>query len=192
MDDVGTATQKLDHGLAKCKAGVAWIDLLGIKNQLKFGVYNDRPENDSERQKLITSFKTAGIMSMKETSAIPMILDVKRMKKDLQLVSNFDKPSEVPELKLEDGGPIIVASGQHRLSALTRYHQALTDELAALEKKRAKISATSNGGKKKPLTPEEKAAYTELREEIALRKGQLEGIGKWGVVIYDEGVFAVL
>lgn len=189
--DVGKETLRLDNGVARCKAGVAWVDLLTLKNKLVFGTYNDRPENDGERQKLIASFKSAGIVSMKETSAIPMILDVKRIKNEVKLAANFDEPSDVPELLLVDTDPIIVASGQHRVSALMRYHQMLTDELSALEKKRAKIAGTSNESGKKPLTADDKKSYMDLREEIAMRKGQLEGMGKWGVIIYNEGALVI-
>ncbi|KAG1721831.1 hypothetical protein EDB19DRAFT_1835266 [Suillus lakei] len=60
-NDVGQEMQKLDTQLAKCRAGVAWIDLLKMAKRLKFGVYNDRVENETERNKLIVSFQKAGI-----------------------------------------------------------------------------------------------------------------------------------
>jgi len=181
-DDVAKETQRLDSQVAKCKVGVAWIDLLKIRNGLKFGVYNDRPENETETNKLIASFKNAGIVSMKETSAIPIILDVKRIKKNVKLCADFSNPDEVPELGLINSNAIIVASGQHRLSALRKYAQSLEDELASLEKKQTKITGLKN------LTAEHVAMHNSMREDIALTKGLLEGIGKWGVIVYDQGL----
>jgi hypothetical protein len=180
-DDVAKETQRLDSQVAKSKAGVAWIDLLKIRNALTFGVYNDRPENDVETNKLIASFKNAGIVSMKETSAIPIILDVKRIKKSVKLSGDFSEPDEVPELCLVDTNPIVVASGQHHLSALRKYAQSLEDELAALEKRQTKIEGLKN------LTVEHVTMHNNIREEIALTKGLLDGIGKWGVIVYDKG-----
>ncbi|KAG0698909.1 hypothetical protein DFH29DRAFT_1081577 [Suillus ampliporus] len=86
--DIGKETQRLDTEVAKCKAGVAWIDLLEMGDRLKFGVYNDRPENDTETNKLVGSFKSSGIVPMKDTSAIPLILDIKRVK-NVKTLGNY-------------------------------------------------------------------------------------------------------
>jgi hypothetical protein len=180
-DDVAKETLRLDSQVAKCRAGVAWIDLLKIRNKLTFGVYNDRPENEVETNKLIASFKNAGIVSMKETSAIPIIVDLKRIKQSVKLSKDFSEPELVPELGLLDNNVIVVASGQHRLSALRKYAQSLEDDLAGLEKRQTKIATM------KHLTEEHVTSYNNTREEIALTKGHLDGIGKWGVIVYDQG-----
>ncbi|KAG0692122.1 hypothetical protein DFH29DRAFT_1009329 [Suillus ampliporus] len=178
-NDIGKETQKLDTQLAKNRMGVAWIDLLKTPNKLKFGTYNDRPENDAETNKLIGSFKDSGIVSMKETSAIPIIIDPKRIKAGLELCANFNEPEDVPMLELIDRADIVVASGQHRLSAVRRYTQGLEDEYRGLEKKRAKIAGLKN------ITEEHVETYNDIREEMGRIMGVLEGIGKWGVVVYN-------
>src|SRR5882757_5568740 len=177
-DDIAKETLRLDSQVAKSKAGVAWINLLKIRSKLTFGVYNDRLENEVETNKLIASFKNAGIVSMKETSAIPIIVDLKRIKKSVKLSMDFSEPDEVAELGLVDNNAIVVASGQHRLSALRKYAQSLEDELAGLEKRQTKIAGL------KHLTEDHVTSYNNIREEIALTKGLLEGIGKWGVIVY--------
>jgi hypothetical protein len=184
--DVGKVTEKLDSAVAKCKAGVAWADLLNLGNVLQFGLYNDRPEKDAETSKLIESFQTSGIVSMKETSAIAIIIELQRIQSKGQLALNFDDPDDVPELKLHDKGTIIVASGQHRLSALSKYHRSLADDLALLEKKRAKILASASGTKVMPAA-DDVVIHTKLREEIGILKGRLAGMGKWGIIVYDKG-----
>ncbi|KAG1802532.1 uncharacterized protein BJ212DRAFT_1304810 [Suillus subaureus] len=178
-NDIAKETQRLDTQVTKCKVGVAWIDLLEMQDRLKFGKYNDRPPNDAEINKLIISFKSSGIVPMKDVSAIPIIIDIKRIERGLALATGFDEPDAVPELKLVDTEVVVVASGQHRLAALCKYHQTLEDEMASLEKKRAKIAGLKN------VSEEHVATYEALREEIGSIMGLLDGIGKWGVIVYD-------
>jgi hypothetical protein len=179
--DPGKETQKLDSQVSKCKAGVAWIDILATINTLKFGTYNDRSENKAETVKLMGSFK-GGIVPMKDSSAIPIIINLKRIKPGLTLAPDFTNPEEVPQLELSDGNEIIVASGQHRLAALKRYHGGLKDELTALTKKCAKIKEL------KHPSQDRIDSYNAMRLEMSEILGQLEGIGKWGVTVYNEGV----
>ncbi|KAG1726753.1 hypothetical protein EDB19DRAFT_1833324 [Suillus lakei] len=179
-NDVGQEMQKLDTQLAKCRAGVAWIDLLKMAKRLKFGVYNDRAENKTERNKLIASFQKAGIVSMRETSVIPIIVDMKRLRSGLTLSSDFTEPEKIRELDLVDRDEIVVASGQHRLSALQKYNQSLEDEYAALEKKWEKIASLKN------VTTEHVTQWNEIREEMGVILGKLDNIGKWGVIVYNK------
>lgn len=95
-DDVAKEMQHLDSQVVKCKAGVAWINLLNIQNGLTFRVYNNHLENKVETHKLIASFKNMGIISMKKTSAILIILDLKWIKKSMKLSVDFSEPDEVP------------------------------------------------------------------------------------------------
>jgi hypothetical protein len=97
------------------------------------------------------------------------------------LQKNFDEPEEIVELELEDTDPIVVASGQHHLAALKKYKQGLLDEYASFEKKREKINAL------KHVSQEHIVTYNECHNEMARVKGLLEDVGKWGVIIYDEG-----
>ncbi|KAG1893691.1 uncharacterized protein F5891DRAFT_979630 [Suillus fuscotomentosus] len=177
--DLGKETQKLDSRVAKCRAGVAWVNLLQIGDTLKFGVYNDRPENDAETSKLVAAFKTR-IVPMKETSAIPIIVDLKRVGNKDSLLQTFDEPEKVCELTVKDTNPIVVASGQHRLSALRRYAQSVQDEYDSLEKRRMKII-----GMPKPSADhvQQHNQYRAIQEEL---RWTLDNIGQWGVIVYDQ------
>lgn len=66
--DIAKETQKLNAQIAKCKVGVAWVDLLKISKCLKFGIYNDHPENEAETNKLVGCFQTNGIILMKDVA----------------------------------------------------------------------------------------------------------------------------
>jgi hypothetical protein len=112
-NDPAQATQKMDMQLAKCRLGVAYIDILKIQNPLVFGKYNDRPQVEREVNKLITSFKKEGILTMREDTAIPIMLSRTRLGSDLHLALNFNDDDEVPQLQLKDKHAIVVASGQH-------------------------------------------------------------------------------
>lgn len=179
--DLAKETQKLDAQVAKCKMGIAWVNLLAISKRLKFGVYNDRPENEAETNKLVGCFQTNGIVSMKDVAAIPIIMKRSRVANVDALKNNFDEPEEIVELELADSDHIVVASGQHRLAALNKYEQSLKDEYASLEKKRQKINALKN------VNQEHIATFNECHDEMGRVKGLLYDIGKWAVIIYDEG-----
>ncbi|KAG1863221.1 hypothetical protein DFJ58DRAFT_774470 [Suillus subalutaceus] len=179
-NDPAQATQKMDMQLAKCRLGVAYIDILKIRNPLLFGKYNDRPRVEREVNKLITSFKKEGILAMREDTAIPIMLSSTRLASDLHLALNFNEEEEVPHLQLKDAQAIVVASGQHRVAALKKYSTNVMDGIASIEIRRHKISEM-----KKP-TEEHIAEYNSLRNELAELQGAMILMGKWGIVVYDE------
>lgn len=179
--DIAKETQRLDAQVAKCKMGIAWVDVLKIEKRLKFGVYNDRPKNEAETNKLVGCFQTNGIVSMKDVAAIPLIMKRSRVLNVDALKRNFDEPEEIVELEIGDADRIVVASGQHRVAALNKYQQALKDEYASLEKKRQKIRSL------KHVNQEHVATFNECHDEMGRVKGLLFNIGKWAVTVYDEG-----
>ncbi|KAG2062779.1 hypothetical protein BDR04DRAFT_1123710, partial [Suillus decipiens] len=161
--DVAKEMQRLDNQVAKCKVGIASINLLEIAGRLKFGVYNDRPEKESETKRLVECFEKSGIVSMKEISAIPLIMKTSRLKDAGKLTKSFDEPEEIIELEMNDLNPIL-----------------LLDEYSVHEKKREKIRAL------KTVMQEHIASYNECHDKMCRLKGLLYGIGQWGVIIYDE------
>ncbi|KAG1727323.1 hypothetical protein EDB19DRAFT_1914266 [Suillus lakei] len=178
-NDLAQATHKMDMQLAKCRLGVAYIDIVKIQNPLLFGKYNDRPQLEREVNKLIASFKKEGILAMREDTAIPIMLSSTRLKSGLHLALNFNE-EEVPQLQLKDAHDIVVASGQHRVAALKKYSKNVMDEVASIEKRRHKIDEMKN------LTEEHVAEYNRLRNELGELQGALILMGKWGVIVYDE------
>jgi hypothetical protein len=175
------ATQMMDMQLAKCRLGVAYIDILKIQSSLMFGRYNDRPQVEREVSKLLASFKKEGILAMREDTAIPIIVSSTRLKSGFQLAPNFNEEEEVPQLQLKDPRTIVVASGQHRVAALKKYSKNVKDEIASIEKRRHKISEM-----KKP-TEEHIAEYNCLHSKLGELQGVLVLMGKWGIIVYNEG-----
>ncbi|KAG1882287.1 uncharacterized protein F5891DRAFT_1251064 [Suillus fuscotomentosus] len=178
-NDVAKMMQKLDTQVGKCKAGVAWINILALSKRLKFGTYNDRAENETETNKLVTSFRD-GIMSMKDQTAIPIIIDIARIKNADSLSKDFLDPGDVPELELVDKDPIVVASGQHRLAALVKFKQQLDDEFNVLAKKRDKFRAMDK------ISADQMDTYNKVQFDMRVIMGITESVGKWGVVVYNQ------
>jgi hypothetical protein len=179
-NDPAQAAQKMDMQLAKCRLGVAYIDVIKIQNPLLFGKYNDRPQVEKEVNKLIACFKKEGILAMREDTAIPIMLSSTRLQSGLRLSLNFNE-EEVPQLQLKDAHDIVVASGQHRVAALKKYSKNVMDEVASIEKRRRKINEMKNP------TEEHVAEYNRLRNELGELQGALILMGRWGVIVYDEG-----
>ncbi|KAG2045766.1 hypothetical protein BDR06DRAFT_351950 [Suillus hirtellus] len=179
-NDPAQATQRMDRQLAKCRLGVAYIDILKIQDTLLFGKYNDRPQVDKEVNKLLASFKKEGILAMREDTAIPIIVSSTRLKSGFQFALNFNEEEEVPQLQLKDAHTIVVASGQHRVAALKKYSKNVMDEIASIEKRRHKINEMN-----KP-TEEHIAEYNRLRSELGELQGALVLMGKWGIIVYNE------
>ncbi|KAG2120461.1 uncharacterized protein F5147DRAFT_646966 [Suillus discolor] len=146
--------------------------MFALHEQLKFSMYNDRPENAAEMNKLIVSFCNVGIISMKEIAAIPLIVDIKCIKNVNSLTKDFLDPGEVTELEMLDDESIIVASGQHRLIALVKYQQSVEDELASLTKKHDKIRDMGT------LTEDHLEMYNTLQDIMGNHMELLETMGK--------------
>ncbi|KAG1803895.1 uncharacterized protein HD556DRAFT_1437631 [Suillus plorans] len=178
-NDPAHATQKMGMELAKCRLGVAYIDIFKIQNPLLFGKYNDRPQVEREVNKLLASFKKEGLLVMREDTAIPIIVSSTRLKSGLQLALNFNE-EEVPPLQLKDAHTIVVASGQHHVAALKKYSKNILDEITAVEKCCHKINEMKNP------SGEHIAEYNRLHSELGELRGALILMGKWGVIIYDE------
>ncbi|KAG1901145.1 uncharacterized protein F5891DRAFT_1187843 [Suillus fuscotomentosus] len=173
-------TQRMDAVLAKCRIGVAYIDILKIKNSLVFGKYNDRPQEPREVNKLLASFKKDGILAMRDATAIPIMLSGARVKTGLSLAVNFDIPNAVPQLQLKDVNDIVVASGQHRIAALKRYFEIVTGEMMHIEELCDDIAAVEN------LSPEHLTEFNRLRDQLDELQGIIILMGKWGIIVYDK------
>ncbi|KAG2029517.1 hypothetical protein BDR03DRAFT_1018283 [Suillus americanus] len=170
----------MDAALAKCRIGVAYINILKIKNSLLFGKYNDRPQEAREVNKLVASFKKEGILAMREATAIPIMLSGARVKTGSSLAVNFDIPDAVPQLQLKDVDDIVVSSGQHRVAALKKYSEIVTEEMVRMEQRCDDITARKN------LSPDHLTEFNRLRDQLDDLQGTIILMGKWGVIVYDE------
>jgi hypothetical protein len=175
--DIGKRAQELNKLTMKFKLGVAFLDILKVKDRLIFGRYNDRPENRSETSKIIESFKQYGIQPFKDETAIPIILSSSRITSNLS--SSFTQNDDLNELHLADEDGIIVASGQHRISALTRYIDEITESKEASEARLEEITT------KGVITAEEVEECQVERKKIGEYMWILQDVHKWGVIVYD-------
>ncbi|KAG1829436.1 hypothetical protein EV424DRAFT_1344167 [Suillus variegatus] len=69
-DDPALKNQQLDAGVKAAKIGIRKINLLDIKNDLKFDAHDDRPKNKAEIQKMVTFFKKYSIQAFKDMNTL--------------------------------------------------------------------------------------------------------------------------
>ncbi|KAG1817560.1 uncharacterized protein BJ212DRAFT_1299107 [Suillus subaureus] len=117
---------------------------------------------------------------MKDSSAIPIIINKSSIENNLVFAPGFDDPEAVPHLELNDYSDIIVASGQHHISAVKRYCGLIEEEMESYQTRHGKL------GNLKTLTDEAINEHNTLGDQIAECMGQLDGMGKWGVIVYDK------
>lgn len=119
-------------------------------------------------------------MSMKDQTAIPIIIDITCIKNANSLLKDFLDPGDIPELELLNQDPIVVASGQHRLAALVKYKQQLDSELNVLTKKQDKFRSMEK------ITTDQMDTYNAVQLDMCIILGITESIGKWGVIVYNQ------
>jgi hypothetical protein len=183
--DPAKEAKRLDAAVQEARIGIGYINVLTISNELLFGRYNERPEKDSETNKMVTSFDLHGIQSLKEVNALCVIVKRSRLASGQTYEGQWMKEESLQEIQFNDRDGIVLASGQHRVAALKKMNKNTLDELSALVKRNTKLTELEDP------TEEHVEEQHDIREQIAEAKGKLKMLGKWGVILYDEGAFIV-
>ena len=181
--DPASEAKRLDAAVEEARIGIGYINVLTIANPLKFGTYNERPEKETETNKMVTSFNMHGIQSLKEANALCVIVKRSRLATGQTFAGQWTKEESLQEIQFNDNAEIVFASGQHRVAALKKMNKNTLDELSALVKRNTKLTELENP------TEEQVEEQHEIREQIGEAKGKLKRLGKWGVILYDEGAF---
>jgi hypothetical protein len=172
----------LDKGMEEARIGIGYVNVLSIKNTLLFGKYNERPLKDSETNKMLTSFSKHGIQWNKEETALCIMVKRSRLV-EKEYAGDWMSPEMLRKVTFNDNEGLVLASGQHRVAALKKMHKNMTDELDLLSNRHVSLHALD------APTEEQVEESDALRGEIGETKGKVDLIGKWGVIIYDEGKF---
>ena len=178
--DPAKNTLALDQATEATRIGIGYVNLLSLKNRLLFGKYNERPLKDTETNKMLTSFSKHGIQWNKEETALCVIIKRSRLVQE-EYQGDWMSPESLSEVRFKDNDVLVLASGQHRVAALKKLYKNTTDELDVLLKRHGTLK-----GYKAP-TKEHVEECDALRGEIGEMKGKVDLIGKWGVILYDEG-----
>ncbi|KAJ8581915.1 hypothetical protein M405DRAFT_868274 [Rhizopogon salebrosus TDB-379] len=183
VDPAKDAT-RLDKAVENARIGIGFINVLTLSNELVFGKYNERREKGTETNKMVTSFEMHGILSLKEDTALRMIVKPSRLSSEQTYKGQWTMEQTLQEIDFSDTEGLVLASGQHRIAALRKMNKNAVDHLSALEDRNSKLLDMAS--------PEEDVVdeQKELLEEIAEAKGKLGMLGKWGVILYDEGEFS--
>ncbi|KAG1868944.1 hypothetical protein DFJ58DRAFT_837782 [Suillus subalutaceus] len=179
-DEQTRKKHELDVAVGKARIGVSRINILEIANELRFGTYNDRPQNSSEVNKMITLFEKHGWQWYKESNALAIVIEPSHLCPGQKLDGNWSEPESLEEVKFVDRKPLILAYGQYHVAALKKMAQTLINEEAMLEKWMARIKAM------KDPSNDSVAEHKERRTCLAAVKGELQDLGNWAVVLYDK------
>ncbi|KAG1765966.1 hypothetical protein EV702DRAFT_1050825 [Suillus placidus] len=179
-DEQAAKIQQLDAGLEKAKIGIGKINLLEIENKPIFGTYNDRPQKSTEVNKMLTSFEKNGIQSCKEVNTLAIVIEASRIRPNQQLNGSWSNVETLENVKFTDNNPIILASGQHRYAALKKMEETYREDEKAIEKRLVRLQDLAT------KSDEDVEEHIELRNVLSEIKGQLCGMGVWGVTLYDK------
>ena len=152
--------------------GYAKVDFLQL--HVQFGHWNVRKVEQVEVKRVADSMKTGrGVIRYTLNTMVPLVV----RKGQVDVSSLAKEPGSgadiLPTLNiLDDSSPIYAAGGQHRRFALELWKADLEKEVIALA---GKLEAQDEDGR------------TELQKQLRSLKGELVGLGLWGVVVYDYG-----
>ncbi|KAG2050856.1 hypothetical protein BDR06DRAFT_974134 [Suillus hirtellus] len=178
--DAALEIQRLDAGVNNTIIGIGKINILAIENTLKFGTYNDRLLNKSEVNKMVDSFEKYGLQWMKESNALPIVIERSRIAPGQALTGSWTDANTLEEVVFQDVEPLICASGQHRVAALRKMAKSHLDEQEEIEKSLARLEA------KGAITSNEVEEHNGLRIRLSRVKGFIATTGVWAVILYDK------
>ena len=147
--------------------------------ELKWGLFNPRPINDTAAKKLLKSFQEKGISSWDH----PISIGVKPEWVNPKCLTTSDAVPYVSLHTIEwtdaaDGCQVQMYGGTHRAHALRLYTATFQKELISMQRRYDNLTA----GKSRAKTEQEIAT---LAEEIDKTKESIERHGYWHVKVYN-------
>jgi hypothetical protein len=185
------ATQQVttQKHLEEVFVGYYWVDLDGLSDDYVWQSINDRPLDDSGLLKLLSNFKTYGVLHCDKTTAIPAGLRRSWILSNPSNVIDGLHIEDLPELQLTDEGSaalkqkkIFIYGGNHRRNAQKAYLTELRERLRLCEadlKKLKRRDVRNTEESKKEIDKRESVIAT-LMETIAK-------LTKWAVAVFDLG-----
>ena len=178
---------EMDRHLSKAFIRYARYDIVAHVKKMRFGEWNDCPLQKAQVNGLITSFKVDRVNRFKPSNAIPIVISKKYVKvgsfgnngNAMEELKEMEITEEALKLIMERKPVLYVASGQHRIEALSTYQTYLMKQRRHLEKKKV-----------------DEVNEMEIEEENTIEKprcdeitGSLAFHGQWMVTIYDYSKF---
>lgn len=171
--------------LNKALFSIATVDLLDPVRPIRHGTFNTRPINKAALHNLVQIMESAGVHSNLYSTAIPILASPEHIDPS-SIFTDITKINQAPELKLSEKGELEVekffaAGGNHRTAAIGVLNERLESRIEQLESE-IKTKEEKNSNKSKS-----KARLEELRQELGTLKAKKGELGKWTVLLYDEG-----
>jgi hypothetical protein len=180
-NEVASVVMQLDKEVEEARIGIGIVNLVQLPNPLVFGKYNDRPKKDSEINKMVASLEANGLQGVKEANALPIMIKRERLSAGQTFGGTWTEKDSLTHIRFEDNGPIVLASGQHRVAALKKYLNTATENADALRKRMERLEEI------RPPTSADVEEHKALRQELEGLLGEIGKEGQWGVILYDEG-----
>ena len=160
--------------------------------ELRFGRWNNRPVTEKHVKQLLASMRKQGVRAFNPANRIPLIAK----RSDLVngcITRDTHLGADVPMLELSAAGlgkgEIIAAGGQHRWAAWKMAYEQGKKNIDKYEAQLTALRSKEPKGEKAKRTRE--TNISKITEEIKTERNFLDAISIWGVVIYDEGEYAL-
>ncbi|KAH7903794.1 hypothetical protein BJ138DRAFT_1189251 [Hygrophoropsis aurantiaca] len=167
--------------IAEIKAafiGYTKYPVLSAENKIVFRKWNDRQIKETAGKNIMESLKNTGMQGFIPENMIAIVLRKTDIEADKPLTLDKMAGSELPEMKLKkDQVEIFGASGQHRVWALRKLMGEWETKVKTLDSQMKRIRGKGN------LTEGDVKLYTDLRQRVASRMGDLEQVGWWGILL---------
>jgi hypothetical protein len=153
--------------------GYAKVDFLAL--QVRFGRWNSRRVDTAEVRRVADSMRTGrGIIRYLTKTMVPLVVRPDEIDRAALSQNEGTGADDLPFLSvLKSDSVILAAGGQHRRLALELLREDLRKEI--------------NGLTRGPNGQDE-----EVQRRVKELKGDLVGLGFWGVAVYDFGVWSSL
>lgn len=185
-----TAKHSVDEKLIHAaQFSVNIIDLFTPVKPINFGRWNSRHLKEPEWKKLVEFMTTQGIKPFSYDNMMPLVINRRHV--DPDCISNgsngydakmlvLSKEAEVEKLEVLE-----LAGGRHRKAAMAEIKKKKLEELDRLDTVRKSI--IKRRVVKEEATARKQADLDACDETIAALKDEIANLGRWGVILYDQG-----
>jgi hypothetical protein len=184
-----TAKASLDEmQVVEAQFSINVINLFDAPKSIHFGKWNPRPLIQGEWKKLKVAMTQQGIKAFTPENMMPLVISARHV--EPSCVQNSIKGYEAKALVLSAEGErevkkLQMAGGRHRMAAMKSIKADKEGEMQKLKKAQGKVSRRKAT---KPSAVEKKAGeLEEIGKKIEELEEEISKIGRWGVILYDEG-----
>lgn len=189
-EQMETAIHSVEEEMATAaQFSVNTIDLFDPPMTIYFGKWNGRLLDQKQVKKLKAALTAQGIKPFSHENMMPLVINQRHV--DPSCIENTANGYNAKPLILSDEGKrelvrLDMAGGRHRKAAIASIKADKQKELTALTNSRNSVSKRKV--KKADAIQKKQDEIETYNKRIEVVKKEIENIGKWGVILYDEGI----